>query len=66
MKTINFIDLFDWEKESDIHYYSLLSPNQQEEYELDSFNEEYEKRIPTKIKVIYEKQNIFKTKQILK
>ena len=22
--SINFIDLFDWEKESDVHYYKLL------------------------------------------
>ena len=22
--SINFIDLFDWEKESDVHYYQLL------------------------------------------
>ncbi len=27
--TINFIDLFDWEKESDAHYWHMLNGNQE-------------------------------------
>jgi hypothetical protein len=31
--TINFVDLFDWEKESDLHYFQLINGYEEHLYE---------------------------------
>jgi hypothetical protein len=50
---VNFIDLFDWEKESDCQYYELLN-NKHEEYEWEQWviEQESKNRLPAVIKVI--------------
>lgn len=53
--TINFEDLFDWEVESDRHYYKMIANHQEWE--------EFEKEVkPTKIEVNHE--NIDATRKV--
>lgn len=52
---LQFEDLFDWEKENDIHYYSLLNHIQEEEWEYMEHLAKQDKKRPAKIKVITQK-----------
>lgn len=52
--SLQFEDLFDWEKENDVHYYSLLNHIQEEEWEYMEWCANQEKE-PAEIKVINEK-----------
>lgn len=61
MKTINFEDLFDWQLESDRHYYALLERKSYEEWE--QFEEEQRrKRLPAIIKVLIPTKQTYETK----
>lgn len=55
MRTINFIDLFDFEKESDKQYYALISHKTEEIYQWEQ--EEYNKRLPTIINIYLPLEN---------
>lgn len=50
-KSINFIDLFDWEKESDRHYIEVLMHNKEEEFEWNDWIKKQSKK-PAKIVVV--------------
>lgn len=47
-KSINFIDLFDWEKESDRHYMEVLMHTREEEFEWNDWVKKQSKK-PAKI-----------------
>lgn len=49
-KSFNFIDLFDWEKESDRHYMEVLMHNREEEFEWNDWVKKQSKK-PAKIEV---------------
>jgi len=53
--SVQFEDLFDWEKENDVHYYSLLNHIQEEEWQYMEHCTEQAKKKPAKIVVITEK-----------
>jgi len=52
--SVQFQDLFDWEKENDVHYYSLLNHIQEEEWEYMEWCAKQEQKEPAKINVINE------------
>jgi hypothetical protein len=49
-KSFNFIDLFDWEKESDRHYMEVLMHTREEEFEWNDWVKKQSKK-PAKIEV---------------
>lgn len=61
MRTINFEDLFDWEVESDRHYYALLERKSYEEWE-EYEEEQRRKRLPAIIQVLIPTKQSYEAK----
>jgi len=62
MKTISFIDLFDFEKESDVHYYSMIRKQEEEFYLWEQ--EERNKKLPAIIQIVLPNELIKFKKQL--
>jgi hypothetical protein len=59
MKEINFVDLFDWEKESDVHYMSILRHEQDLKEEWQQWDDQRKQRLPAIINVNKPKRQIY-------